>query len=530
MNKRAIARPVPFTGEQLAVADKRIRATCHPKQAGFVFDTAPRVSLCTGRGAGKTSAMLMRLVRRLLKTPGANCLYIAATRESAERLAWADLKKIITLSLRVAGTQWNESKLICTLRNGSKLYLFGCDDKGDINKLRGITYHEVGVDETASIRRDLLAELLDEVIGPRNIGAIAVLGTPGKILAGLFFEATAPATAGDGHRPYEDRDLPEFAGWKRWSSHAWNILDGIAAGIEAMILIYAAQLEEKARKGWSDTNPIWLREYMGKWSADLTSNVYAYRPLDDHGKPWNQWEPKILANGFAALPDTLKDVGYGIGIDVGFKDAFALEVFAFSYSDPKRTLYHVYEVYRTRLGARDIARLIIGPDLNHQAYGGIIAAIGWPAVMVGDFAGSGGALLKELTEVYSITITAADKPYRYKDNAIELMNSDLHEGFVKLMKTSKLAEEMLTLQWVEDAAGRRAENKGQANHGCDAALYLRNELAVLLPSAAADAPPTTPTTRAAPAPRTAPELPIERRDDDDSRNLTSGTFDADDWG
>lgn len=476
-----------YTVAECDQIDKRIRKTCHPKQEDFCFDTAPRISLLCGRGAGKTSAELMRMVRAMVRRDRANCIYIAATRDSAERIAWADLKRIIA-ALGLSGAKTNETKLTLTLPNGSLLRLFGADDLADVDKLRGITFHEVAIDECASIKLEILSYLLDEVISWRCVGAIVLLGTPGDRLEGLFYIATAIGTGE--HRPYTDRHLPEYAGWIKWSSHAWNILDGVTAGIAAIVELNRVQLELIARNGWSATNPIVLREREGKWAADATLNVYIYRAYDDEGQEFNQWTPKLSPYGFAILPDTFKDWGYGIGIDLGHTDKFALEVAAFSYSDPSRLIRHVYEVYRGGMYANAIAKLLIGEDLNHNKYGGIIGQIGWPDVMVGDYAGRGGSLFDELDKIYGIKIVAADKPYKYKDNAIELVNSTLYERQMVIMKGSALANEMSTLQWTTDAQGRRLENKAQANHACDAWLYLRNALTPLLASAAVGDSPT----------------------------------------
>lgn len=495
-----------YTAAQIETAKARIRQQSHPKQRDFVFDLALRISLLVGRGGGKTMAALFRLIICMIGGCDRNTLFIAATRESAERLVWRDLKRLV-LALRLTDVRFNESDLTCTFPNGSTLLLYGADDRGDIQKLRGVTWHQVVIDETASIKLALLVELLLEVIGPRAVGPVVLMGTPGKRLEGLFYDATRPGSSE--HRAYVDRALPEHDGWTKWSSHAWNITDGCEAGIPAMIELHAKQLEEKARNGWSDTNPYWLREYMGKWASDDSQNVYAYHAHQDDGREWNQWSPAISATGFAALPVGLKDIGYGIGIDVGFKDAFALEVFAFSYTDPGRVLYQVHEVYRTRLYAQAIAKLLIGEELNHDRYGGIVGEIGWPDALVGDFAGSGGALLAELQTVYGITIEAADKPYRYKDNAIELVNSDLHDGRIKILKGSALAGEMTSLQWDVGADGKRVENKGQANHACDATLYLRNKLQAFLPSALAAASGTEQQQAAAKA-RTTEDEPTPR--------------------
>jgi hypothetical protein len=510
-----------YTAEQANLIDKRIRKTAHPKQLDFCFDDAERISLLCGRGAGKTSAELMRMIRVMVRRDRANCIYIASTRDSAQRIAWADLKRIVA-GLGLSGATWNESKLTLTLPNASKLYLFGADDMADIDKLRGVTWHEVAVDECASIKIEILAYLLDEVIGWRLAGAIVLLGTPGDRLDGLFYLASAPGTGE--HRPYTDRHLPEYAGWLKWSSHAWSILDGVAAGIEAMIELNKTQLRLIAEKGWSLTNPIVLREREGKWASDNTLNVYIYRAYDETtGQEFNQWSPKKTPYGFAILPDHIKDWGYGIGFDLGHSDKFALEVFAFSYTHPSRRLWHVYEVYRGGMYANAIAKLLIGEELNHDRYGGIFGQIGWPDVMAGDYAGRGGSLFDELDKIYGIKIPAADKPYKYKDNEIQLMNSTLYEGQIVIMKGSALANEMSTLQWVTDAQNKRIENKAQANHASDATIYIRHGIAPLLPPAGGDS--------SAPSPSLSRggvvSLPRLPREDDEVREARREYGDAD---
>lgn len=468
-----------YTPEQLRILDARISRTCHPKQLEFVLDDGRFVSCLVGRGGGKSVGLLMRLLRRMMHQANSNCLFIAATRSSAERLIWTMLKNVVT-NLRLGDAVPNESKLTMTLPNGSRLMLFGADDKADVNKLRGITYHEVGVDETGSIKIDLLKELLVEVIGPRMVGAMCLIGTPGKRLEGTFFEVTHPGSPE--HRPWSKRNDPDYAGWQKWSSHAWTVHDGASSGIAAMQEFLKIAEINKANNGWSDTNPYWLREYCAVWAQDDTSSVYVFRA------DVNLWAPTLDARGFAIHPIDKRDLGIGIGIDLGWKDAFALTVFAFSYSDPSRTLYQIYEVNRPRLYAKVIAQILIGDEINHDRYGGIIGHLGWPDVLVGDFAGAGGALLEELKTVYGITVTAADKALRLKENSIELFNGDLHDGRIKVMKGSVLARQLAELQWQVDAYGKRIENKGQPNDQCDSALYARNAIAPLLPPAGSTAP------------------------------------------
>src|SRR5262245_28794548 len=121
----------PYTAEQLATLDRRIRLTCFDAQRAYVFDPSTRVSLLVGRGGGKTIAKLLRLVRAMVTTPDANAFFIAATRNSAERLIWRDLKRVISDSLRMRDAKFHEADLALELPNGARMFLIGCDDKAD---------------------------------------------------------------------------------------------------------------------------------------------------------------------------------------------------------------------------------------------------------------------------------------------------------------------------------------------------------------------------------------------------------------
>lgn len=519
-----------FAPDWIAKCERRIFKTCHPMQLGFVTDPAERITCLVGRGGGKTTGGLLRLVLKMIRRPRMSCLFLAATRTSAEKLVWNQLKEVLT-NLGIAFTP-HQVKLECHLSNGSVLTLGGCDDKKDIDKLRGIHFDEVGIDECATVPPELLEDLIDRVLSPRLVGALWMIGTPGHVLRGPFYEATrAGAVDEDGkalHRPYRERHLPANDNWDRWSSHAWTLLDGVAAGVPAMIVGWRKALEQKARKKWSDDNPIWCREYLGRWAADDTTTVYRYRAHDAEGRLWNRWEPELVGAPiggvqFAQLPKTFADWSYVIGMDLGHSDPFALVVLAYSPSDPTRTIYQVYEFQQTKMYVREIAELLIGKDLRHEAPGGIIGRIGWPDGMVADMAALGDTILDELREVYGITVVMAEKGYKYKLPAIELANGDLVDGRIKVIKDSKLEREMLELQWVTDEHNKVSENKAQANNGSDSFLYARLVIAKLfISNGSSYVEPKSPALTAE------PPLPVERDADDEGYLLASGGYD-DDW-
>lgn len=460
---------------------RTLLASCHDKQRAFVVDPGRRVNAVVGRGGGKTTGGLARAVKKLVTIERAKVVYIATTRQQGADLFWYPLKDLLE-KLGVEA-QFREVELRCTIRKtGSVLRIVGADNKAEIEKLRGQSFHEVIIDEAASYPRELLEALLYRVIGPRLgdlDGVITMIGTPGHILGGPFYDSTRRGSTL--HRPWADRDDPIYARWLGWSSHRWRLEDG-ASQIPAMARLWREALIEKESNGWSDDNPIWMREYLGEWAADDTEAIFKYRAHLD-GSPWNQWDPeRVGAFLVAKLPEGPTDWIYGYGLDLGSKDPFALNVLALSPSDPKRKIHHIFGFERRNMYANEIAKLLIGVEAVESvmrneglpsSIGGLFGHTGWPAIIVADLAGLGQTLIDELSKVYGIKIAAADK--RQKFGAIEIMNGRLIDGAIVILKDSPLESQMQTLQWKADEFGQRKEDKAQANHSTDSAIYVCTE-------------------------------------------------------
>lgn len=519
----------PFSAAEIAVAEKIIRGLCHPKQYDFVTDVARFISLLCGRGTGKTLAELCRLVLVMMRGDliaggGAHCIYMTDTRDHARGIVWAEFKALIKQLGIEDRVRAHEVRSEFTFANGSILKLHGFGERDEIEKLRGITWHEVAIDESGLARTDLLDRLVNEVIGPRLVGALVLLGTPGYTLDGLFYNVTRPAASSEEpqHRPYANRD--EYpAGWNKFSSHSWGAKEGAEADIGPLKRLWEEKLRLKASNGWSDTNPKWLREGLGQWAQDDTTHVYVYRAFDEQGAEFNQWTPTITPGStrWARRPPGWdpKTWGYGIAMDIGYKDAFALEALAYRY-DGDRTVWQIGEFYKTKQSVRAIAALLIGPDRTAGSpnLAGIIGELGWPDFMVADLAGAGEWVERPMREEFGIVIKAADKHAKYKDPAIESVNADMVERWIRVFKGSALATEMSALQWIIDANGRRLENPKQANHACDALLYGRIALGALLPSFDQKTlPQGTPSASSAPASRAStPKRSVASDEEDES--------------
>lgn len=507
---KAQARDLLAVDPDLVWAERlgeRMLADCHPFQADAVLDPSARISLCVGRGGGKTTVKRVRAIRKMTGIQRARIGYVATSRPEAERLNWEPLKELIDQLGEMDNFEFAEQKMKCTCkRTGSTYQFFGADDKREVEKQRGQPYDEFQVDEAASHDPVLLEWLLDRAVGPRlgeRQGRIIVGGTPGHVLRGLFYDVTRQGS--EMHRPYRSRHEPEYADWIGWSSHAWDMpevlaLPGAEQRYRALALNWAAALEEKRRKGWTDDNPIWLREYRGRWAADNTTTMYAYRAHDADGVPVNQWDPldgrklegvQALTAAVAKLPAELDDWLYGYGQDLGSRDPYALNIAAYSPSDPQRRIFHVFSFGQRKMYARLIAELLIGEEAVAQALrgevytevGGLFGVTGWPPAIVADLAGLGETLVDELSHVYGIRVKAAEKKGKF--GAIEVVNGDLVDRRMYILKGSPLEEQLATLQWKPDEYGQPKEDRSARNDHADAWTYIRTEIGTMFSGAPA---------------------------------------------
>ncbi len=526
----------------------------HPWQRDGIIDPADQVVFQVGRGGAKTTTERARAIIKLICLPKQRIGYAATSADQARELNWDKIKDVCeNYDIRSQpGAAWSsgsgkkakaaepdvtflDTKMVMTcLRTGSIYRLRGVEDKRDAEKFRGFPMAEFQIDEAGSFPPELLEYLVDQCVSPRlgealalppmndngeflaefgdhlRGGCMVIASTPPTNLRGIFYEITRDGS--DRHRPYSKRHAPEYADWAGFSSHYWTLKDVVdlpnADDYPALQALWKKALKKKAEKGWGDDNPIWMREYLGLWSADNTTMVFRYRAhvevANDNGEKslvdWNQWSPhgplyvegiEGLRMALAALPKNDKGKPmqwlHAFGADTGgTRDPFALNIGSFSPQDPGRRVMHTFGFERIGMYGRLIAQLMLGEDESQKngccpadRPGGLIGLTGWPvgAVMDGD-----QNLIDELANVYGLRFTKAIKLAEYKFGAVELVNGDLVEGFHKILKGSPLEKQMQTLQWKPDDFGNNREDKAQANHSTDTWIYLRRLIAHLFES------------------------------------------------
>ena len=405
------------------------------KQQALLRDPHRRKCGMCGRRSGKTTAVTRGVTQTALDNPRSITVYLARTRDNAKKLVWGPLKLLnVKYGLRC---EFRETELRMVFPNRAELWLCGADKAADIEKLRGHAFHMVVVDEAQSFGHHL-ESLIEEVLGPAladHRGTLILIGTPNATRTGYFYEAT------EGKRAFA------------WNTHRWTVLDNpmypefVRFRKENPDLDwqkYARRWlkEYREENGWSPNNPKYQREWLGRWVVDAENRVY------------HRFDEEV--NTISARPDG--EYQYVLGIDFGYEDATAFVDAAYSKHDPR--VYFERAVKRKGMIISDIVDEI-QRRMRDRQYVRIVA----------DCAGPGKMIAMEISKRHGIPVKAADK--RDKHGAIELLNSDFHEGkALVLAESHELSEEMLVLQWY---GGQRQENPSQDNHLCDAMLYAYKE-------------------------------------------------------
>ena len=378
-----------------------------------------KIARCSRR-AGKTELACDYLLKTAEDYPGTISVYIALTRKSAKRLMWGRLKKR-SKELGIKG-DFSETDLMYTLENGSEIWLLGANSEDTAETLRGPKYKLVIFDECASFRGHI-ETLIEEIIEPATMdedGTILMIGTPSWDFSSYFKKAN------------EDKE--------NWQSFHWTMLENpfLPKAAEWLAAL-------KKRRGWSDDNPVLLREYFGQWSKSDNDMVYQFNPLIN-----------------VIVGETPVCEFHYLGVDLGFEDEAAFGVIG--HNRNSRDVYILKTEKFKQWLPHQVAAHIQKLDKQYDFFR-----------MVCDEGGLGKMVAEEFRQRYAIPIVAATKTE--KRNYIEFFNSGLKEGHIKVAEGDPVITEWNQLIWDEK---KKIEAPGSPNHCSDATLYAwRESLAYL---------------------------------------------------
>lgn len=428
-------------------------------QARAARDPSRRKSVRCPRRAGKSWYVLSEALEGCLRKKNSVWVVVGLTRPSVKQIFWSLLKQL-SRDLEL-GLTFLEVELTATFLNGSTILFRGAETRAEIEKLRGGQYDGVIIDECKSFHPLILTELVQDVIEPAlsdRRGKLILVGTPGEILAGPFYEATCEppvATVGaDGEVRYSNCPFgTKLDGVHVWSFHTWTVKDNTEVPH-----LWAEALEIKRIRGYSDDHPTWRREFLGQWVPSKDILVYRYVPS--------------VHNFDGFLPSDL-EWRKVLALDIGWNDADAIVVWAYSPAS-----YHVYAVYAEKRRHQNITELAKWVQEVKQIHCG-----GAPEVMTGDFGGLATKVFEELASIHGLAFEPAEK--KEKNDFIEIMNNEYDAGRIHIIfdpdepqvdgdgKPLSLSAELLSNRWLEKTLGtkKKVEDPKTPNDLCDAHLY-----------------------------------------------------------
>jgi Terminase RNaseH-like domain len=399
---------------------------CFKEQLNFITDQAKFKAAVCSRRSGKTVACAAHLIHEAITKPGRIALYITLSRLNAKRIIWNELLAINS-RFELQG-EVNETELSIRFPNLSIIYLSGAKDKSEIEKFRGLAISLCYIDECQSFRA-YIKDLIDDVIGPALMdyaGSLALIGTPGPVPSGYFYECAVSGSA--------------------WSKHGWTFWQNPHIARKSGEPHESILSRELTRRGVEITDPSIQREWFGKWVIDADALVFKYDPHRNH---------------FESAPDH-KKWQMVIGVDIGFDDADAIAVLG--WNEHHRESYLLEEIISNKQTVTDLA----------EAIGKLIAKYN-PLRVVMDTGGLGKKIAEEIRKRYSIPIQAAEKSRKFE--YIELVNDALRTGHLFAKKDSRFAQDCMILEWDQDKTTPDRKVVSDTYHSdiCDAVLYAYRE-------------------------------------------------------
>lgn len=394
-----------------------------PKQTDFVRSLARRKAAFTDRRSGKSNGAALMLLERGMANPKTEGLYVALTKDSAKAIMLPVFREIN--ERHALGLEIPDNGTVIKLPNGSRIELFGADAHERLkHRILGRKLNAAAIDESASWRtdvRDLVYDIIEPALTDLD-GPLAMLGTPGEVAHGLFYDITTGKEKG-------------------WDLHVWGAEDNPYVREKHLLKIARLIKDDPAVVA----TPFFRRNYKHEWVVDDESLVYRFHP----------------DRGFYRSEDELpRDLHFILGIDLGYNpDPTAFIVIGYSNTSPE--LYVIECFKRTKMIISAVVEEI-------QAFQ---ERFDFDAIVV-DAGGGAKQGVEEMRQKFNVPLIAADK--RDKKLFQEMVNSDLSKGLIKVPEVGAegLISEWanLTKQWNKEHT-KWEEHPKLPNHLADAFLY-----------------------------------------------------------
>ncbi len=424
-----------------------------PQQRALVQDPSPHVAGLCPRRAGKSYAGASAALITGEAKPGSISIIISLNLKQLRRLYWAGGPSgLFTLNRKYGlNLEFNQQYLRWEHENGSIGYLLGAEDREQLEVIRGLEADVYIIDECKSFAPHVLRVLIDEIIDPQRAsrqGRLILIGTPGNIPQGPFYEATCPKATREEEIEGKTVNQPFLVGygeadpWGRtpkddllWSFHHWTLQHN-----RAQPHLWEEALRKKRQMKWADDDPTWLREYLGLWAVDAAGLVFRYLMLKPTGRV--TWQPHPTVENPLGLPAEGAPWRFVAGLDFGYEAPTALVVLA--YSQTLGQVRHVYERSERHLLYHEVVAMV---KQASELVGGI-------EFIFADMGNLGKTLGKSLLGE-GFPIEQVQKREKY--DHIEIANSMFDLGEILIIDGSILETQLMTGQWDLDKSLSRVK-------------------------------------------------------------------------
>lgn len=468
-------------GKKVAAA---LRRMYFPKQAAAVTSKARLVAGQCNRRAGKSVGFGAEMLARANEEPDFRGYYITETRTEAKRVWWEQPEYGVERLNQVheMGGQINQTLMQIKFPGGGSVQLLGADSKSDMNRVRGVLFDVLWIDEAQKL--GTLDEFLRQVAGMASAdrkGQVWMTGTPADICEGTFYEVTKPGseyTNWDVHHWYS-WDNPHFGHTFEERFHNSVIETCLEYNLVPESLLPRLHLLEP--EVLELLAPEVQREAFGRWVSADSSYVYAVPFVDQEqlyycSRGDNPLEnlPKVpLIGGRERAKDWMVIASYDLGYS---PDPFAWYIGAWSPEDSRE--WELDSGHENKLTESEQLELI---EAHRKRWN--------PRVIIADAKGSAKATVKgwsqDLVRRYGIPVCEAK--WGLTVPRIRLANADIRNGRVKRIRNSMLDQEQRHLLWKPRKIGQPVKEWSDrkitqpdgsewipGNHCSDAWLYARD--------------------------------------------------------
>lgn len=384
------------------------KAFTFPAQYNFFRSSSKRFknAVCSRR-AGKTVGIAGDMLDTALTEKDVKLLYITVTRVAAQSIIWGDLIKLIEdfqIDCKI-----DNSRLTIQIKDtGSTIYIAGAKDRTEIEKYRGWKLRKCYIDEAQSFR-SYIKELINDVIIPalRDLkGELYLTGTPGPVLAGVFYEYTQS---------------------ENWDAHHWTAFENPHMhDPENGKDLEETLAEERVMRGIDVNDPSYIRETYGKWVEDKDALVFKF-------------------NKSKNIYDKLPEGGewtYIMGVDIGYNDSDAIAMIG--YNSHTKKVYLVDEFTKNKQNITELVKAVL--DFKST----------WnPVKIVMDAGALGKKIQEEIRSRHGLHMEAAEKSRKVE--FIELLNDDLRTGKFQAPIGSVFEEDCMLVTWDKESILKNPE-------------------------------------------------------------------------